>query len=115
MLRFVVIVLLATLVGLLAAPASARNDDAEKPRRETAPRSGMNESLRRVEQETGGTVLSAERQQRGGREVYRVKVLDSQGRVRVVQDDPAHAPRRAPPARETARRDDALRRTRGDE
>lgn len=75
----------------------------------------MNESLRRVESETGGTVLSAERQQRGGREVYRVKVLDSQGRVRVVQDDPAHAPRRAAPAREASRRDENYRRARGDE
>ena len=114
MLRFFAILFVAIPLGLLAAPASARNDEAEKPRRE-APRSGMNESLRRVERETGGTVLSAERQQRGGREVYRVKVLDSQGRVRVVQDDPAHAPRRAQPAREAARRDDAYRRARGDE
>lgn len=114
MLRIAAILFIAILLGLLAAPVSARNDDAEKPRRE-APRGGMNESLRRVERETGGTVLSAERQQRGGREVYRVKVLDSQGRVRVVQDDPAHAPRRAQPAREAARRDEAYRRSRGDE
>ncbi len=114
MLRFVSILLLVIPLGLLAEPASAREDDAEPARRE-APRNGMNESLRRVERETGGTVLSAERQQRGGREVYRVKVLDSQGRVRVVQDDPAHAPRRSQPAREAARRDDAYRRARGDE
>jgi hypothetical protein len=114
MLRFASLLLIAIPLGLLAAPASARTDEPEPARRE-APRSGMNESLRRVEKETGGTVLSAERQQRGGREVYRVKVLDSQGRVRVVQDDPAHAPRRAPPARESARRDEAYRRARGDE
>jgi len=106
--------LLACLVALLSPLAIAGEDQSAANKRETQ-RSGMNESLRRVENETGGTVLSAERQQRGGREVYRVKVLDQQGRVRVVQDDPANAPRRSAPARESGRRDEAYRRARGDE
>jgi hypothetical protein len=104
--------LVALLLGLVALPASAREDQSPAKREQGR---GMNESLRRVESETGGTVLSAERQQRGGREVYRVKVLDSQGRVRVVQDDPAHAPRRTAPTREPSRRDESYRRGRGDE
>jgi hypothetical protein len=112
--RLLASLLIVAVLGLLAVPAVARSDEAEKARRDS-PRSGMNESLRRVEKETGGTVLSAERQQRGGRDVYRVKVLDAQGRVRVVQDDPAHAPRRAPPAREASRRNEAYRRSLGDE
>ena len=98
----------------LAGSTVLAAEERPAPSRDSA-RSGMNESLRRVESETGGTVLSAERQQRGGREVYRVKVLDAQGRVRVVQDDPAHAPRRAMPAREVSRREESYRRGRRDE
>jgi hypothetical protein len=43
----------------------------------------------RVERQTGGEVLRAEPMQRDGREVYRLKVLTADGRVRVMQDDPA--------------------------
>ena len=49
---------------------------------------GLPDSVRRVERQTGGEVLRAEPMQRDGREVYRLKVLTSDGRVRVVQDDP---------------------------
>lgn len=53
------------------------------------------DTVRRVEIETGGDVLRAERMQRGGREVYRIKVLTPEGRVRVMQDDPrSHRERR---------------------
>ena len=61
------------------------------------------ESVRRVERQTGGEVLRAEPMQRDGREVYRLKVLTADGRVRVVQDDPnagqpTDAPRNRRPA-----------------
>lgn len=49
---------------------------------------GLPDSVRRVERQTGGEVLRAEPMQRDGREVYRLKVLTADGRVRVVQDDP---------------------------
>ena len=52
-------------------------------------RSSLPESVRRVERQTGGEVLRAEPMQRDGREVYRLKVLTADGRVRVVQDDPS--------------------------
>jgi hypothetical protein len=52
---------------------------------------GLRDSVRRVERQTGGEVLRAEPMQRDGREVYRLKVLTADGRVRVVQDDPARA------------------------
>lgn len=52
------------------------------------PRSALPDSVRRVENQTGGEVLRAEPMQRDGREVYRLKVLTSDGRVRVMQDDP---------------------------
>lgn len=46
------------------------------------------ESVSRIERETGGRVLSAQRSQRDGREVNRIKVLTPEGRVRVMWDDP---------------------------
>ena len=49
---------------------------------------GLPASVRRVERQTGGEVLRAEPMQRDGREVYRLKVLTADGRIRVVQDDP---------------------------
>ena len=55
---------------------------------------GLPASVRRIERETGGEVLKAQPIQRDGREVYRVKVLTPQGRLRVVED--------APPARDQA-------------
>jgi hypothetical protein len=51
--------------------------------------SNLPESVRRVERQTGGEVLRAEPMQQDGHEVYRMKVLTRDGRVRVVQDDPA--------------------------
>ena len=53
---------------------------------------GLRDSVRRVERQTGGEVLRAEPMQRDGREVYRLKVLTADGRVRVVQDDPDRPP-----------------------
>jgi hypothetical protein len=51
-------------------------------------------SVRKIERETGGEVLKAQPMQRDGREVYRVKVLTPQGRIRVVEEAP---PSRDPP------------------
>lgn len=56
---------------------------------------GLPESVSRVERETGGRVLSAERRQQGGREMNRIKVYTPEGRVRVMWDEP----RREAPAR----------------
>lgn len=50
--------------------------------------SALPDSVRRAERQTGGEVLRAEPMQRDGREVYRLKVLTADGRVRVMQDDP---------------------------
>lgn len=46
--------------------------------------------VRQVER-AGGRVLQAEPMQRGGREVYRFKVLTPEGRVRVMQGEPRDA------------------------
>ena len=63
--------------------------------RDQGQKQGLPDSVRRVERQTGGEVLRAEPMQRDGREVYRLKVLTNDGRVRVVQDDPARS--REPP------------------
>ena len=48
----------------------------------------LSDAVRRVERDTRGEVLSAERVQYDGRDMHRVKVVDDQGRVRVFMQDP---------------------------
>lgn len=82
----------ATLLLLLLAGSAAvlaqsppTNAPSVRPR---GHHEALPDSVRRVERETGGEVLRAEPMQRDGREVYRIKVLTADGRVRVMQDDP---------------------------
>jgi hypothetical protein len=86
--------------------ASTQQDSAQT-KVEPAPRNSRPSSLpatvRRVERETGGEVISAEPVRRDGREVYNLKVLTPNGRVKVVQDDPN--PRREQAEREPSPRD----------
>jgi hypothetical protein len=65
-----------------AVPPATSKDAVDK-RSTTLP-----ESVRRVERQTGGEVLRAVPMQQDGREVYRLKVLTRDGRVRVMQADP---------------------------
>ena len=51
----------------------------------------LSAAVRRVESQTGGQVLSAERIPFDGRDVSRIKVVDASGRVRVYMDDPQGA------------------------
>jgi hypothetical protein len=67
--------------------------------RERDEQDGMNDSVRRVERQTGGEVLRAEPVQRDGREQYRLKVRTADGHVRVVQDDPDKPTERPRPER----------------
>ena len=74
----------------------SQRDAQRDPQRDAT---ALPDSVRRVERSTGGEVLRAEPMQRDGREVYRIKVLTADGRVRVVQDDPqdrAPEPHREP-------------------
>ena len=85
-------------------PRADRADRADRgpPARDVArSRDSLSDSVRRVQRDTRGQVLSAERVPFDGREMHRVKVLDDRGRVRVYMDDP----RRGPP-RERTRGDD---------
>jgi hypothetical protein len=76
-------IFLLFIAALVAAPAWAAPNDNEQYAR-------LPESVQRVERETGGKVLQVKPIQRGNREIYRMKVLTPDGRVRVVQDDPRH-------------------------
>ena len=51
-------------------------------------RQSLADTVRRVERATGGQILSAERVPFDGRDMNRVKVVDSTGRVRVITEDP---------------------------
>ena len=59
-------------------------------------RDELSDSVRRVEHDTRGRVLSAERVPYDGRDVNRIKVVDQNGRVRVIMDDPGKPPPPAP-------------------
>ena len=50
------------------------------------------ESVRRVERQTGGQILSAERVPFDGRDMNRIKVLDQTGRVRVITEESRRPP-----------------------
>lgn len=60
-----------------------RGDDDPRSRRDS-----LSDAVRRVERDTRGEVLSAERVQYDGRDMHRVKVVDDRGRVRVFMQDP---------------------------
>ena len=65
-----------------------------RPERRDNPAQGrrsLSDAVRRVERDTRGEVLSAERVQYDGRDMHRVKVVDDRGRVRVFMQDPRGA------------------------
>lgn len=111
-------VLLSLLVLAAAGPAWAQSgstEDRRPARRDEAPkpdgdarapvrtrRASLSDAVRRVQRETGGQVLGAERVQFDGRDINRIKVMDDRGRVRYMDDDPqqgrAQERREVPPA-----------------
>jgi len=84
---------IALICVLLSAPAPAK-EKRERDRDEP-----LRESVRKVERETGGEVLRAERVPQAGHSVNRIKVITPEGRVRVYREDARNG-----------RRDDAERR-----
>jgi hypothetical protein len=92
----------------LSGVALANDPPATNPReaRDFRESRELRDSVRRVERDTGGSVLRAERVH--GREVNRVKVLTPEGRVRVVHEnnnnersrEVERGPRRNPRARD---------------
>lgn len=78
--------LLAIALTACALPCASAQSRLELP---DDSRNRLPEAVNRIERETGGRVLSAERRTRGGREVSRIKVFTPEGRVRIMWDDPA--------------------------
>jgi hypothetical protein len=72
------LLILAIAFGL---PAQAQDEARET----SSEREDAGDRVRQVERD-GGRVLQAEPMQRSGREVYRLKVLTPEGRVRVLDD-----------------------------
>ncbi len=77
--------LLIAVAVTAAAPVCAQDQDGRAYVRSQREDAGAR--VRQVERD-GGRVLQAEPMQRGGEEVYRLKVLTPEGRVRVLQQDP---------------------------
>lgn len=95
---------LSVLLALCVVPCAfaqqgqGRERGTEREQQESA----LSDSVRRVERDTRGQVLSAERIPFDGRDVNRIKVVDDRGRVRVYMDDPQRR-------RDSGRRDDDRR------
>lgn len=79
----------AVEVSPAARPADAARTSGGHAR--NAEQRALSAAVRRVESQTGGQVLSAERIPFDGRDVSRIKVVDASGRVRVYMDDPQTA------------------------
>ncbi len=85
-------------VPRVGPPPGARQNPYAGPRYDGDPRNdGLPASVQRIQRRTGGQVLRAQPYERDGREVYRVKVLTPEGRIRVYEDD-GGAWRGPPPA-----------------
>jgi hypothetical protein len=104
-LKLLSIAVLAAVPALSAHAATQSQDRGRDQKRDeprgNASRSSLSDAVRRVERDTRGEVLSAERVQYDGRDMHRVKVVDDQGRVRVFMQDPhrRHDAGNAPPPR----------------
>lgn len=90
---------IALICVLLSAPTLAK-DKRERDRDRDQP---LRESVRKVERETGGEVLRAERVPQAGRPVNRIKVITPEGRVRVYREDARNNRREEPRSRDNDR------------
>jgi len=104
-LTFVCLMLLAMTSAMAGSAVAQTRDKAREPDRDRVDRSdnrrsdshrALSDAVRRVERRTGGQVLSAERVPYDGRDVSRVKIVDSSGRVRTYVDDPARGANETP-------------------
>lgn len=113
-LAFVLLLALGSAADALAAPRGGQggNGNGHRPAAQATPfvgpergkgRDELSDSVRRIERDTRGRVLSAERVPYDGRDVNRIKVVDQNGRVRVIMDDPG---KQQPSPPEPARDDD---------
>jgi len=81
MIQFRVNIAFVILVGSACAAPLDRAAAADE-------RGRLPETVNRIERETGGKVLSAERSSHNGQEATRIKVYTPEGRVRVMWEQP---------------------------
>ena len=79
---------IVTLLCLFALSLPAAQLAAADRDRDEEPYADLPQSVRRIERETGGKVLQVRPIRRGDREIYRMKVLTPDGRIKIMQDDP---------------------------
>ena len=80
---------------------------AERMARQEHGRS-LSDAVRRVQRETGGRILGAERVPYDGRDINRVKYMDDRGRVRYMDDpQPSRSGPRGPRAESPPRGDNS--------
>lgn len=111
-LKLLTIAIMAVLPALPAhaGPQSAPpQQDSRQDRSQSRDSSSLSDAVRRVERNTRGEVLSAERVQYDGRDMHRVKVVDDEGRVRVFMQDPSRRDDDAGSSRSSSRTDDDAR------
>lgn len=96
--------LLLIFAMALVVPAHAQDGERET----SSERENAGKRVREVERD-GGRVLQAEPMQRSGREVYRLKVLTPEGRVRVLDDSRRRDTRPEPFDRRRFGREDGVR------
>ncbi len=88
----------------------ARVGEREMPRPRMQDNGGsLSDAVRRVQRETGGRILGAERVPYDGRDINRVKYMDDRGRVRYMDDAPPspRAPRGPRPPEQPPRGDNS--------
>ena len=70
-------------------PQQMQGVEREMPRARMRDNAGsLSDAVRRVQRETGGRILGAERVPYDGRDINRVKYMDDRGRVRYMDDAP---------------------------
>lgn len=86
-----ILVSLAFVAGVASADPGQDRRPSRAPRpavphESRSDQHSLAEAVRRVERQTGGQILSAERVPFEGRDMNRIKVLDATGRVRVITE-----------------------------
>ena len=105
--KLLTIAILAVLPALsaYARPQAAPQQDSRQERGKSRDNSSLSDAVRRIERDTRGEVLSAERVQYDGRDMHRVKVVDDAGRVRVFMQDPSRRDDTPRPSQNNGRND----------
>ena len=105
LLTIAILAVLPVLPAYAGPQAAPQQQDSRQERDKPRDSSSLSDAVRRIERNTRGEVLSAERVQYDGRDMHRVKVVDDAGRVRVFMQDPSRRDDNAGSTRNSSRND----------